>query len=100
MKKLLMKLKAVDNESRVAGPAVGFNSKRAPKVREDDDWTLTENSHPVIRTHPETHKKCLFFKSIYVHHFGGISVEEPRPFGIPIWGFNKTRIQLQISSEE
>jgi len=76
MKKLLMNLKAVHNDSRVAGPAVGLNSKRATKVREDDDWTLTENSHPVIRTHPETHKKCLFVNSIYVHHFEGMSVEE------------------------
>ena len=62
MKKLLMNLKAVHNDSRVAGPAVGLYSKRATKVREDDDWTLTENSHPVTRTHPETHKKCLFVK--------------------------------------
>ena len=46
------------------------------KRQEDDDWTLTENSHPVIRTHPETHKKCLFVNSIYVHHFEGMSVEE------------------------
>ena len=76
MKKLLMNLKAVHNDSRVAGPAVSLNSKRATKVREDDDWTLTENSHPVIRTHPETHKKCLFVNSIYVHHFEGMSVEE------------------------
>ena len=76
MKKLLMNLKAVHNDSRVAGPAVSLNSKRATKVREDDDWTLTENSHPVIRTHPETLKKCFFVNSIYVHHFEGMSVEE------------------------
>ena len=76
MKKLLMNLKAVHNDSRVAGPAVSLNSKRATKVRDDDDWTLTENSHPVIRTHPETLKKCLFVNSIYVHHFEGMSVEE------------------------
>ena len=76
MKKLLMNLRAVHNDSRVAGPAVSLNSKRATKVREDDDWTLTENSHPVIRTHPETLKKCLFVNSIYVHHFEGMSVEE------------------------
>ena len=76
MKKLLMNLKAVHNDSRVAGPAVSLNSKRATKVREDDDWTLTENSHPVIRMHPETHKKCLFVNSIYVHHFEGMSIEE------------------------
>jgi len=76
MKRLLMRLKAVHNDSRVAGPAVSLNSKRATKVREDDDWTLTENSHPVIRTHPETLKKCLFVNSIYVHHFEGMSVEE------------------------
>ena len=49
MRKLLTSLKPVHNDSRVAGAAVGLNSKRATKVREDDDWKLTENSHPVIR---------------------------------------------------
>ena len=49
MRKLLTSLKPVHNESRVAGSAVGLNSKIAIKVREDDDWKLTENSHPVIR---------------------------------------------------
>ena len=68
MKRLLMRLKAVHNDSRVAGPAVSLNSKRATKVREDDDWTLTENSHPVIRTHPETLIKsvCLLTVSMFI----------------------------------
>ena len=76
MKKLLNKLKAVHNDSRVAGPKVALNSKRATKVREDDDWKMTENVHPVVRTHPETGKKCLFINCIYVHHFEGMTEEE------------------------
>ena len=76
MKKLLNNLKAVHNDSRVAGPKVGLNSKRATKVREDENWEMTENVHPVVRTHPETGKKCLFINCIYVHHFEGMTVEE------------------------
>lgn len=74
MKKLLMNFQGVHNDPSAAGPAVGLNSKRATKVREDNDWTLTENAHPGIRMHPETYKKCLFINSIYVHHFRRMSV--------------------------
>jgi taurine dioxygenase len=76
MKKFLMKLKAVHNDSRVAGPGAGLNSRRATKVREDENWILTESAHPVVRTHPETKKRSLFVNCIYVHHFEGMSVEE------------------------
>lgn len=76
MKELLTKLRAVHNDSRVAGPAVALNSKRATKVREDSDWEMTENIHPVVRIHPETKKKCLFINCIYVHRFDGMTDEE------------------------
>jgi taurine dioxygenase len=79
MKKMLEGLKAVHNDSRVAGPSAGLNAQRATKVREDDDWRMTESAHPVVRTHPETGRKSLFINGIYVHHFEGMTVEESAP---------------------
>ena len=79
MKELLGGLKAVHNDSRVAGPKAGLNSKRSTQVREDSEWTLTESIHPVVRTHPETGQKGLFINSIYVHRFDGMTVEESAP---------------------
>ena len=79
MKRMLEDLKAVHNDSRVAGPLAKKNATRTSKVREDDDWRMTENVHPVVRTHPETGRKCLFINGIYVHHFEGLTVEESMP---------------------
>ena len=79
MKKMLAGLKAVHNDSRVAGPLAKKNATRTSKVREDDDWRMTENAHPVVRTHPETGRECLFVNGIYVHHFEGLTVEESLP---------------------
>ena len=79
MKKMLSGLKAVHNDSRVAGPGLGLNAQRATKVREDADWRMTESAHPVVRTHPETGRKGLFLTGIYVHHFEGLTVEESAP---------------------
>ena len=79
MKKMLSGLKAVHNDSRVAGPGLGLNAQRATKVREDADWRMTESAHPVVRTHPETGRKGLFLNGIYVHHFEGLTVEESAP---------------------
>lgn len=79
MKKMLGGMNAVHNDSRVAGPLAKHNAVRTSKVREDDDWRMTENAHPVVRTHPETGRKCLFVNGIYVHHFEGMRVEESEP---------------------
>ena len=79
MKRMLGKLKAVHNDSRVAGPNVGLNDQRSTKVREDADWRMTESAHPVVRTHPETGRQCLFLNGIYVHRFEGMTVEESQP---------------------
>ncbi len=52
MKKFLADLKCVHSDIKVAVPHNKLNSKRATVVREDDGWKPTENSHPVVRTHP------------------------------------------------
>ena len=79
MKDMLGGLQAVHNDSRVAGPGNNLNAQRASQVREDANWQPTENKHPVVRTHPETGRKCLFVNRVYVHHFHGQTVAESQP---------------------
>ncbi len=79
MKQMLDRLSAVHNDTRVAGPGTGLNGQRASQVREDADWRPTENAHAVVRTHPETGRKCLFVNRVYVHHFEGMTVAESQP---------------------
>ena len=79
MKRLLAPLHAVHNDSRVAGPQAGVNAQRSSKVREDADWRPTESVHPVVRSHPETGRKCLFLNQVYVHRIEGMTVEESQP---------------------
>ena len=79
MKRMLDGMKAVHNDARVAGPQAKKNATRTSKVREDDSWRMTENAHPVIRTHPETGRKCLFLNGTYVSRFEGLTEEESAP---------------------
>ncbi|MBT6426673.1 MAG: taurine dioxygenase [Rhodospirillaceae bacterium] len=79
MKRLLEPLHAVHNDTRVAGPNLDLNDKRASQVRDDENWRPTENLHPVVRIHPETGQKHLFVNPIYVHRFDGMTEAESQP---------------------
>jgi alpha-ketoglutarate-dependent taurine dioxygenase len=79
MKRLLAELRAVHSDRLVAGPAVRLNERRSTKVREDDAWRETISLHPVVRTHPETGRKCLFVNRSYTVGFEGMTEEESAP---------------------
>jgi taurine dioxygenase len=70
LKAALNDMKAVHDDSRVAGP--NANKGRSTQTRDDDDWTPTENAHPVVRTHPETGRKALFVNVASAHKFEGM----------------------------
>tara|TARA_E500000331_G_scaffold47058_1_gene39775 strand:- start:836 stop:1678 length:843 start_codon:yes stop_codon:yes gene_type:complete len=70
LKAALEGMKAVHDDSRVAGP--NANKGRSTQTRDDDEWTPTENAHPVIRTHPETGRKALFVNVASAHKFEGM----------------------------
>ncbi len=79
MKAMLSTMRAVHNDTRVAGPAVGLNALRSTKNREDESWTPTECVHPVMRTHPETGRKGLFVNRAYTIRFEGMTEAESTP---------------------
>jgi taurine dioxygenase len=78
MKKLLGGLRAVHSDRTVAGPKVD-NTGRSTKARADDAWRETINTHPVVRTHPETGRKLLYVNYSYTMGFEGMSETESRP---------------------
>ena len=79
MKRMLAGLRAIHTDRKVAGPAARMNAQRSTKVREDDAWRETISVHPVVRTHPETGRKCLFVNHSYTVGFEGMTEEESRP---------------------
>jgi taurine dioxygenase len=79
MRRLAEGLRAVHSDRLVAGPNAGRNAYRSTKVREDDGWCETVSTHPVVRTHPETGRKCLFVNAAYTVGFADMSEEESRP---------------------
>lgn len=79
MKRALEGLKAVHSDIRVAGPQAAKNAVRSSKVREDADWRPTVHAHPIVRTHPETGRKCLFVNKSYTVGIEGWTDEEARP---------------------
>ncbi len=79
LKETLAGLKCVHSDRKVAGPQNGLNKQRATVIREDADWRPTESVHPVVRTHPDSGRKCLFVNHSYSVRFDGWTEEESKP---------------------
>jgi taurine dioxygenase len=69
MKRLLGDLRAVHSDRKVAGPRAGVNEGRSTRARDDEAWRETVSVHPVVRTHPETGRKCLYVNASYTVGF-------------------------------
>ena len=80
MKMLVSRMNCVHTDRKVAGPNSRVaRHKRSTAVRLDDEWRETRNVHPVVRTHPETGRRCLFVNHSYSVAFEGMTEEESAP---------------------
>jgi taurine dioxygenase len=79
MKRLLADLRAVHSDRKVAGPRAGVNQGRSTKARDDEAWRETVSVHPVVRTHPETGRKCLYVNASYTVGFEDMTEAESAP---------------------
>jgi taurine dioxygenase len=79
MKTLLDGLRAVHSDRRVAGPARDLNASNAKKLKDDAEWRETANVHPVVRTHPETHRKALYVNRQSTIAFEDMTEDESKP---------------------
>lgn len=76
MKRLLEGLRAVHSDIGTAGPHLGKNKERSTKYRDDAAWRETRNTHPIVRTHVETGRKCLFVNASYTVGIEGMTAAE------------------------
>tara|TARA_R110000850_G_scaffold51771_3_gene125609 strand:- start:184 stop:1065 length:882 start_codon:yes stop_codon:yes gene_type:complete len=81
MKQMLEGLNAVHSNAYLLGGKDGSedrNQSRSTKLREDKRQELTA-VHPVVRTHPETGRKCLFINEAFTQRFENMTREESQP---------------------
>lgn len=67
MRKLLKGLRALHKDT-VLGRTFGIDNSHVPP-----------ESHPVVRTHPETGRQCLYLNVLYTLGFEGMTQEESEP---------------------
>ena len=79
MKEMLEGLRAIHSSDLFTNKARrdAVNATRTTKLAEIDE--TVESSHPVVRTHPETGRKCLFVNGAFTRRIDGWTVEESRP---------------------
>ena len=79
MKEMLEGLRAIHSSDLFTNKASrdAANATRTTKLAEIDE--TVESSHPVVRTHPETGRKCLFVNGAFTRRIDGWTVEESRP---------------------
>ncbi len=79
MKDMLEGLRAIHSSDIFTDKARrdAANATRTTKLNEVNE--TVESSHPVVRTHPETGRKCLFVNGAFTRRIDGWTAEESRP---------------------
>lgn len=79
MKQMLNGLTGIHTARGPFGPEGRSNSNWRNMQVETNDKALEEMEHPVIRTHPETGRKCLFVNRTFTIRFKDMTEEESAP---------------------
>lgn len=77
MKKQLEGMRAVHTNEFLTGDTKARNATRSTKLLENVGVNYVV--HPVVRTHEETGRKCLFVNRPFTHAFEGMTREESLP---------------------
>ncbi|RVU36478.1 taurine dioxygenase [Hwanghaeella grinnelliae] len=78
MRRMLNGMQAVHSDAFLTQVNSERNATRSTKLR-DGALETKEVLHPVIRTHPETGRKCLFINEPFTARFEGMTEKESRP---------------------
>ena len=79
LKSMLSGLRAVHTDGRTKRKLQLGYVPAADAMAEDSRFKTAETAHPVVRTHPETKRPCLFINMIQTERFEGMTIEESRP---------------------
>ena len=79
MKAMLSGLRAVHTDGRTKRKMQLGYVPAIDAMEEDSQFKTAETKHPVVRTHPETKRPCLFINMIQTERFDGMTIEESRP---------------------
>lgn len=80
LRRLLDGMTAIHSARRSYGPQGQFKNDDIQSMRiQNGEEALTEQEHPVVRTHPETGRKCLFINPVYTIRFKDMTEEESKP---------------------
>lgn len=82
MKQMLEGLRAIHSAASqygLHGESARNNSKRSGMEVAVTEEARAESEHPVVRTHPETGKKCLFVNEPFTVKFRGMTRKESKP---------------------
>ena len=77
MRKMLSGLNAVHSDAFLTQVSAERNASRSTKLK--DGVETRETVHPVVRTHPETGRKCLYVNEPFTARFEGMTADESRP---------------------
>ena len=79
LKAILSGLRAVHTDGRARRKISLGHVPPTGATAEDIGFKTAETTHPVVRTHPETGRKCLFVNMSQTERFDGMTIEESRP---------------------
>ena len=85
LRRTLDGMKAVHGSAKVYGEKAEDYTYVANLTTDRKTAAGHENTHPVVRTHPETGRKALFLNDHYVLRFDGMSAEESMPLLDYLW---------------